>query len=119
MNEFTQRDLVAYILYSYKDIENYSEKTLNNYIKKLKNDLKNTPIGQVFWEINLSLFNDFKFKAKLDDYEKIAYAKLIYQELLNRIDKSFVDEDIKKKSEDIYYSYSGRTAIEKVEELRL
>ena len=119
MEEFTQRDLVAYILYSYKEIDTYNKKTINNYIEKLQNHLYNTKIGQVLFIIDLRLFNDFWFRSKLNYSEIIAYAKLIYHGLLNRIDKSFSDEDIIKKSKEIFYSFSGRTAIEEVEKLRL
>ena len=119
MNDFTQRDLVAYILYSYKEIEDFNDKTLNNYIEKLQNNLLNTKIGQVLFVIDLRLFNDFEFRAALNYSEIIAYAKLIYKGLLARIDKCFADEDIIKKSKEIYYNFSGRTAIEEVLKLRL
>lgn len=119
MEEFTQRDLVAYILYSYKEINKYNEKTINNYIEKLQNHLLNTKIGQVLFVVDLRLFNDFWFRAKLNSSETIAYSKLIYHGLLSRIDKSFTDEDIIKKCKEIFYSFSGRTAIEEVIKLGL
>lgn len=119
MKDFTQRDLVIYILYSYKEIEKYSEKTLDNYIDKLRNHIRNTNIEDIFNLINLSLLDNFEFRARLNYLERISYAKLIYRELLARIDKTFSDEDVIKKTINIYHRFSGRTAIEEVTKLGL
>ena len=119
MNDFTQRDLVAYILYSSTEIENFSDKTINNYIEKLQNHLLNTKIGQVLFVIDLRLFNNFEYSANLNYSEIIAYAKLIYKRLLNYADKSFTNEDIIKESMHIYNKFSVRTAIEEVLRLEL
>lgn len=114
MFELTQKEMVAYIIYSSKKIEKYNDKTIDNYIETLQNDLLNTKIGQVLYEIDLKLFNYFDFAAKLNHSEIISYAKLIYQRLLRQVDRQFTDEDIIEKSEYIFKNYSVRTAAEKV-----
>lgn len=119
MNEFTQKDLVAYVIYSSKEIEKFSDKTINNYIEKLQNNLLNTKIGQVLFVIDLRLFNNFEFSADLNYSEIMTYAKLIYKRLLNYADKSFTNEDIINESKHIYNKFSVRTAAEEVAKLGL
>ena len=114
MFELTQKEMVAYIIYSSKKIDKFSDKTLENYIEILQQDLINTNIGQVLCKIDLRLFNNFEFKAKLNHSEIIVYAKLIYKRLLNYFDKKFTDEDIIKESIFIFKEYSVRTAMEAV-----
>ena len=119
MHEFTQKDLVAYVIYSSKEIEKFSDKTINHYIEKLQNNLLNTKIGQVLFVIDLRLFNNFEFSADLNYSEIMAYAKLIYKRLLNYTDKSFTNEDIINESKHIYNRFSVRTAAEEVVKLGL
>ena len=119
MYEITQKDMVAYIVYSSKKITKYSDKTLDNYIEKFEEDLINTPIGHVLFEIDLRLFNNFNFKAELNHSEIMCYAKLIYQRLLRQVNREFSNEDIIEKSEYIFQNYSTRKAKEKVIEEKL
>ena len=114
MFELTQKEMVAYIIYSSKKIDKFSDKTLENYIEILQQDLINTNIGQVLCKIDLRLFNNFEFKAKLNHSEIIVYAKLIYKRLLNYFDNKFTDEDIIKESIFIFKEYSVRTANEEI-----
>ena len=119
MFELTQKEMVAYIIYSSKKIDKFSDKTLENYIEILQQDLINTNIGQVLCKIDLRLFNNFEFKAKLNHSEIIVYAKLIYKRLLNYFDKKFTDEDIIKESIFIFKEYSVRTANEEIIKLNI
>lgn len=119
MDEISQRDLVAYIIYSSKEIEKYSEKNIDNYINKLKNNISNTQIGHVLLNINLSLLEEFGYSADLDYFERINYAKLIYYRLLHYADKCFTNKDIVLESKYVYKHFTIRTAAKEVIKLGL
>lgn len=119
MTKLTQRELIAYIIYTSNQINNYSEKTINNYIEQLENNINDKNIGNIFLNVKLSLFNDFEFSADLFYSEIIAYAKLIYYRLLNYADRNFNNKDIIVESKFVYNRFSVRTAKEEVIRLGL
>lgn len=110
----TQKELVAYMVFSSRKITNYTEKTIDNYIDKLKKDLKSIQLGEVLFYIDLIDFNYFEFNATLNIDEQINYAKLIYERLLRYVDKQFAPKDIIKESNFIFKNFSIRTAEEKL-----
>ncbi len=119
MIKLTQRELIAYIIYSSNQINNYSEKTIKNYIENLEENIENKNIGNIFMHIELSLFNNFEFSADLFYSEIIAYAKLIYNRLLKYADRNFNNKDIIVESKFVYNKFSARTAKEEVIKLGL
>lgn len=119
MTKLTQRELIAYIIYTSGQINNYSEKTIDNYIEKLENNINDKNIGNIFMNVKLSLFNDFEFSADLFYSEITAYAKLIYNRLLNYADRNFNNKDIIVESKFVYNRFSVRTAKEEVIRLGL
>ncbi len=119
MQDLSQRDLIAYIIYTSDKIKEFNDKTIDNYLNLLFETIKNVHIGQVLFEIDLRVFNNFSFNAILNKEEIINYSALIYKLLLNHFDRRFDKEDIIKDSIIIFTKESVRTAKEKVAEEKI
>ena len=119
MQDLSQRDLIAYIIYTSDKIKEFNDKTIDNYLNLLFETIKNVHIGQVLFEIDLRVFNNFSFNAILNKEEIINYSALIYKLLLNHFDRRFDNEDIIKDSTIIFTKESVRTAKERVEEEKI
>lgn len=114
MQGITQKDMIAYMVYSSEKITEYTDKTIENYVRILMNNLKNVPIGQVLFQVDLRLFNYFNYHAILNNEEIINYAILIYKRLLNYFNREFSDKEIINESKIIFDKHSVRTAKEAV-----
>lgn len=114
MENISQRDLVAYIIYTSDKIKDFNDKTIDNYLNLLFETIKKVHIGQVLFEIDLRVFNNFSFTAILNKEEIINYSALIYTLLLNHFDRRFDKDDIIKDSTIIFTRESVRTAKERV-----
>lgn len=119
MNEINQLELTAYIIVINRKITEYKDKSLDSYINLLKSELINTPLQQILNNVDLRLFNDFIFRAKLNLIEISNYSKLIFSRLLNYYHKEFKDEDIIKESQYIYSHFTTRTSLEEVNKLKI
>lgn len=114
MENISQRDLVAYIIYTSDKIKNYNDKTIDNYLDLLFRTINRVHIGQVLGKIDLKILNYFEFNAMLNKEEIINYSALIYKLLLNHFDRRFDTEDIIKDTTIIFTKESVRTAKERV-----
>ncbi len=77
-------------------------------------ELTTTDKEQALKLVDLRLFNNFKFRQVLNTKEVNNYAELIFKRLLNYYNKKIEDKDIIKESEYVFYSFSTRTAYEKL-----
>lgn len=77
-------------------------------------ELTTTDKEQALKLVDLRLFNNFKFRQVLNTKEVNNYAELIFKRLLNYYTKKIEDKDIIKESEYVFYSFSTRTAYEKL-----
>lgn len=114
MLQITQKEMIAYMIFSSDKIIDYTDKTIENYTNVLIKNIDKVPIGQVLFHIDLRLFNLFEFNASLNKEEVLNYAILIYRRLLNYFNRKFTNEDIIKESKFIFQNYSVRTAKDEV-----
>ncbi len=77
-------------------------------------ELTTTDKEQALKLVDLRLFNNFKFRQVLNTKEVNNYAELIFKRLLNYYNKKIEDKDNIKESEYVFYSFSTRTAYEKL-----
>ena len=119
MESISQRDLVAFMIYTSDKIKNYNDKTIDNYLDLLFKAINRVHIGQVLGKIDLKTLNYFEFNAMLNKEEIINYSALIYKLLLNHFDRRFDKDDIIKDSTIIFTRESVRTAKERVSEEKI
>ena len=119
MDDINQLELAAYILIISNEITLYKDKTIFNYLDLLEDEMIKTKKNVVLNKVKLSLFNNFNYKAKLNNEECINYTTLVFKDLLNYFHKEFDDTDVVKTIAKIYDNFSVRTAKEEVAKLNI
>ena len=119
MEDINQLELAAYILIISNEITLYKEKTIFNYLDLLEDEMIKTKKNVVLNKVKLSLFNNFNYRAKLNNEECISYTTLVFKDLLNYFHKEFDDTDVVKTIAKTYDNFSVRTAKEEVAKLKI
>lgn len=119
MEDINQLELAAYILIISNEITLYKDKTIFNYLDLLEDEMIKTKKNIVLNKVKLSLFNNFKYRAKLNNEECINYTTLVFKDLLNYFHKEFDDTDVVKTIAKTYDNFSVRTAKEEVAKLNI
>ena len=119
MDDINQLELAAYILIISNEITLYKEKTIFNYLDLLEDEMIKTKKNVVLNKVKLSLFNNFNYRAKLNNEECISYTTLVFKDLLNYFHKEFDDTDVVKTIAKTYDNFSVRTAKEEVAKLKI
>lgn len=119
MEDINQLELAAYILIISNEITLYKDKTIFNYLDLLEEEMIKTKKNVVLNKVKLSLFNNFNYRAKLNNEECINYTTLIFKDLLNYFHKEFDDTDVVKTIAKTYDNFSVRTAKEEVAKLKI
>lgn len=119
MEDINQLELAAYILIISNEITLYKDKTIFNYLDLLEDEMIKTKKNVVLNKVKLSLFNNFNYRAKLNNEECISYTTLVFKDLLNYFHKEFDDTDVVKTIAKIYDNFSVRTAKEEVAKLNI
>lgn len=119
MEDINQLELAAYILIISNEITLYKDKTIFNYLDLLEDEMIKTKKNVVLNKVKLSLFNNFNYRAKLNNEECISYTTLVFKDLLNYFHKEFDDTDVVKTIAKTYDNFSVRTAKEEVAKLNI
>lgn len=119
MEDINQLELAAYILIISNEITLYKDKTIFNYLDLLEDEMIKTKKNVVLNKVKLSLFNNFNYRAKLNNEECISYTTLVFKDLLNYFHKEFDDTDVVKTIAKTYDNFSVRTAKEEVNKLNI
>ena len=119
MEDIYQLELAAYILIISNEITLYKDKTIFNYLDLLEDEMIKTKKNVVLNKVKLSLFNNFNYRAKLNNEECISYTTLVFKDLLNYYHKEFDDTDVIKTIAKTYDNFSVRTAKEEVAKLNI
>lgn len=119
MEDINQLELAAYILIISNEITLYKDKTIFNYLDLLEDEMIKTKKNVVLNKVKLSLFNNFNYRAKLNNEECISYTTLVFKDLLNYYHKEFDDTDVIKTIAKTYDNFSVRTAKEEVAKLNI
>ena len=119
MEDINQLELAAYILIISNEITLYKDKTIFNYLDLLEGEMIKTKKNVVLNKVKLSLFNNFNYRAKLNNEECISYTTLVFKDLLNYFHKEFDDTDVVKTIAKTYDNFSVRTAKEEVAKLNI
>ena len=119
MEDINQLELAAYILIISNEITLYKDKTIFNYLDLLEEEMIKTKKNVVLNKVKLSLFNNFNYRAKLNNEECINYTTLIFKDLLNYFHKEFDDTDVVKTIAKTYDNFSVRTSKEEVAKLKI
>lgn len=119
MEDINQLELAAYILIISNEITLYKDKTIFNYLDLLEDEMIKTKKNVVLNKVKLSLFNNFNYRAKLNNEECISYTTLVFKDLLNYFHKEFDDTGVVKTIAKIYDNFSVRTAKEEVAKLNI
>lgn len=119
MDDINQLELAAYILIISNEITLYKDKTIFNYLDLLEDEMIKTKKNVVLNKVKLSLFNNFNYRAKLNNEECINYTTLVFKDLLNYFHKEFDDTDVVKTITKTYDNFSVRTAKEEVAKLNI
>ena len=119
MENINQLELAAYILIISNEITLYKDKTIFNYLDLLEDEMIKTKKNVVLNKVKLSLFNNFNYRAKLNNEECISYTTLVFKDLLNYFHKEFDDTDVVKTIAKTYDNFSVRTAKEEVAKLKI
>ena len=119
MEDINQLELAAYILIISNEITLYKDKTIFNYLDLLEDEMIKTKKNVVLNKVKLSLFNNFNYRAKLNNDECINYTTLVFKDLLNYFHKEFDDTDVVKTIAKTYDNFSVRTAKEEVAKLKI
>lgn len=119
MEDINQLELAAYILIISNKITLYKDKTIFNYLDLLEDEMIKTKKNVVLNKVKLSLFNNFNYRAKLNNEECISYTTLVFKDLLNYFHKEFDDTDVVKTIAKTYDNFSVRTAKEEVAKLNI
>jgi len=119
VEDINQLELAAYILIISNEITLYKDKTIFNYLDLLEDEMIKTKKNVVLNKVKLSLFNNFNYRAKLNNEECISYTTLVFKDLLNYFHKEFDDTDVVKTIAKTYDNFSVRTAKEEVAKLNI
>ena len=119
MEDINQLELAAYILIISNEITLYKDKTIFNYLDLLEDEMIKTKKNVVLNKVKLSLFNNFNYRAKLNNEECISYTTLVFKDLLNYFHKEFDDTDVVKTIAKTYDNFSVRTAKEEIAKLNI
>ena len=119
MDDINQLELAAYILIISNEITLYKDKTIFNYLDLLEDEMIKTKKNVLLNKVKLSLFNNFNYRAKLNNEECISYTTLVFKDLLNYFHKEFDDTDVVKTIAKTYDNFSVRTAKEEVAKLNI
>lgn len=119
MDDINQLELAAYILIISNEITLYKDKTIFNYLDLLEDEMIKTKKNVVLNKVKLSLFNNFNYRAKLNNEECINYTTLVFKDLLNYFHKEYDDTDVVKTIAKTYDNFSVRTAKEEVAKLKI
>ena len=119
LEEINQLELTAYILIISKKLSLYADKTIDNYLNLLEEEIMKTKKNTVLNNVRLSLFNDFKFRQTLDFKECKYYTILIFHRLLNYLHREFDEFDVITETKYVFNSFSVRTAKEEIIKLNI
>ena len=119
MENIDQLELTAYILVVSKELTDYKDKTIENYIDLLEDEFEITPVRAILDKVNFKLYDKINPRHSLNFQECINYAKLIFYYLLQHSDKQFNNNEIITVAESVYRNNSVRNAKEKVIEFGL
>lgn len=119
MEDINQLELAAYIIVISREVTDYTNKTIDNYIDLLEDEVLKTPNSIILSKVRLPLFNRFEQRNLLNFEECINYTKLIFHRLLFHSDRQFDDEEIIAVTKEVYNHFSVRTAKEEVAKLKL
>lgn len=119
MEEIDQLELTAYIIVVSREIENYNDKTIDNYIDLLEDEMIKTSKRAIIIKAGKDLSSRITPRHSLNLKECISYAKLIFNNVLIHPDRNFTEDEIIDNSEYIYVRNSPRNAEEKVIEFGL
>lgn len=117
MEDINQLELLAYIIVIGKEITIYSEKTIDNYIDLLEEEILKTPKNTILIKANTKLYDKIVPRHKLNLEECINYAILIFHCLLADPLKTFDNQRIIEATKYIYNKFSVRTAKEEIAKL--
>ena len=119
MEDINQLELTAYIIVVSREISNYNDKTIDNYIDLLEDEMLKTSKRAILTKVRKEFSNRITPRHSLNLKECINYAKLIFKNVLIHPDRNFTEDEIIDNSEYIYVGNSPRNAEEKVIEFRL
>lgn len=119
MEEINQLELTAYIIVVSREIKNYNDKTIDNYIELLEDEMINTSKRAILTKVGKNFSSRITPRHSLNLKECINYAKLIFKNVLIHPDRNFTEDEIIDNSEYIYVGNSPRNAEEKVIKFRL
>ena len=119
MEDISQLELTAYILVVSRELTNYKDKTLDNYINLLENEFEITPVNAILDKAKTRLYDKINPRHTLNFKECINYAKLIFYYLLQYSNKQFSENEIISVAESVYRNNSVRNAYEKIQKERL
>ena len=94
MEDINQLELAAYILIISNKLTKYKNKTIDNYIDLLEDEVIKTKKNIVLNKVRLTLFNDFMFRQSLSLEECKNYTIIIFHRLLNQLHREFDDFDV-------------------------
>ena len=114
-----QLELTAYIIVVSRDINNYKDKTIENYIELLEDEFEITPVRAILEKAKTKLYDKIDPRHKLNFKECINYAKIIFYNLLKWYKRMFDENQIISVAKLVFTDYSVRNAEEKVIELGL
>ena len=119
MEDINQLELTAYILVVSRELTEYKDKTIENYIDILEDEFEITPVRAILNKAKTQLYDKIEPRHKLNFNECINYAKLIFYYLLKRYKKFFDENQIVSVAQMVFNDNSVRNAEEKVIELGL
>ena len=119
MQDISQLELTAYIIVVSRELSNYIDKTIDNYIDLLEDEFENTSSRAILDKVQIKFYDKINPRHSLNFQECINYAKLIFYYLLQHSDKQFSEKEIISVAESVYRNNSVRNAEEKVIEFRL
>ena len=126
MEDINQLELTAYIIVASQELTNYNEKTIDNYIDLLEDEFEKTPVRAILDKAKITLDKEkielnkrIHPRHSLNFRECINYSKLIFNNLLQHINKEFDENEIVAIANTIFRTNSIRNAEEKVIELGL
>lgn len=119
MEDINQLELTAYILIISKELTLYADKTIDNYLDLLEDEMIKTKKNIVLNKVRLTLFSDFGFRQSLNIEECKNYAIIIFHRLLNQLHREFDDFDVIRETKHVFNNFSVRTAKEEVAKLNI
>ena len=119
MEDINQLELTAYILIISKELTIYADKTIDNYLDLLEDEMIKTKKNIVLNKVRLTLFSDFGFRQSLNMEECKNYTIIIFHRLLNQLHREFDDFDVIREAKHVFNNFSVRTAKEEVAKLNI